>query len=129
MTLTSRALALPTGLALALLAGALTAWAGSSTPAAKAAAEGQAVVTQLPGNAKAFTYWSKRPDGWLVVTTVDTVSDPDTEVEHHAVVRFTATLKAGQSQEISVPQAAGSDAQVLRIERQDQGLVVAVAAE
>ena len=48
----------------------------------RAAAEGQAVVTELGGNAKAVTYWSQGPEGAVVVTTVDTVSDAETASEH-----------------------------------------------
>ena len=129
MTISSRSLALPTALVLALTAGTLTASAGSA-PETKAAPEGRAVVTQLAGNAKAFTYWSDRPDGWQVVTTVDTVANVDSAAESHTVVRFTSTLKPGQSQEIAVPQPIGIAPQVLHIERKDDGLaVVALAAE
>src|SRR4051812_29339337 len=88
-------------------------WAG----AAKTAGEGQAITTELGGNAKAITYWTNRPEGALVVTTVDTVTNAETDAEQHAVVRLQSTLQPGQVQEISVPLALGTAQPVLRIER------------
>jgi hypothetical protein len=78
-------------------------------------AEGQAVVTELGGNAKAVTYWSRHPEGAVVVTTVDTVGGAD--AERHAVVRLQSVLQPGQAQEISVPLAIGNAQPVLRVER------------
>jgi hypothetical protein len=80
--------------------------------------ENQAVVTRLGDNATAVSYWASAPDGWHVVTTIDTVAGNDTEAEQHATVRFSATLANGQEQLISVPMAEGEPAQVLRIRRQ-----------
>jgi hypothetical protein len=80
-------------------------------------AEGQAAVTELGGNAKAVTYWTSRPEGAVVVTTVDTVTAAETDDESHAVVRLTSVLQPGQVQEISVPLSAGETQPVLRIER------------
>jgi hypothetical protein len=94
-------------------AGPLTA----SISEPRIAAEGQAVVTDLGGDAKALTYWSQGPNGVVVVTTVDTVSDAETASERHAVVRLTSVLQPGQAQEISVPLAIGETQPVLRIER------------
>jgi len=88
-------------------------WAG----AGKTASEGQAITTELGGNAKAITYWTNRPEGALVVTTVDTVTGAETDAEQHAVVRLQSTLQPGQVQEISVPLALGETQPVLRIER------------
>jgi hypothetical protein len=88
-------------------------WAGS----AKTVGAGQAVTTELGGNAKAITYWTNHPEGARVVTTVDTVSAADTDAEQHAVVRLQATLLPGQVQEVSVPFAVGETQPVLRIER------------
>ena len=88
-------------------------WAGS----AKTVGAGQAVTTELGGNAKAITYWTNHPEGARVVTTVDTVTAADTDAESHAVVRLQATLLPGQVQEVSVPFAAGEAQPVLRIER------------
>jgi hypothetical protein len=88
-------------------------WAGS----AKTVGAGQAVTTELGGNAKAITYWTNHPEGARVVTTVDTVTAADTDAEQHAVVRLQATLLPGQVQEVSVPFATGEAQPVLRIER------------
>jgi hypothetical protein len=79
--------------------------------------EGQGMETKLSDNASAITYWVREPDGWHVVTTVDTVIALDTDAEKHAVVRFEAVLLAGQSQVISVPFALGERQQLLRIRR------------
>jgi hypothetical protein len=88
-------------------------WAGS----AKTVGAGQAITTELGGNAKAITYWTNHPEGARVVTTVDTVTAADTDAEQHAVVRLQATLLPGQVQEVSVPFAVGVSQPVLRIER------------
>ena len=77
----------------------------------------QAVTTQLGPNASAITYWVSEPDGWHVVTTVDTVIGQNGDAEKHAVVRFSSVLLPGQSQLISVPFAIGERQQVLRIRR------------
>lgn len=89
-------------------------WAGGSN---KTVGAGQAVTTELGGNAKAVTYWTNHPEGALVVTTVDTVAAAETDAEQHAVVRLQTTLQPGQAQEISVPMALGETQHVLRIER------------
>src|SRR5215813_9060472 len=79
--------------------------------------EGAGVVTRLSANASAVTYWVSQADGWHVVTTVDTVFDPESDSGKHAVVRFSAVLLPGQSQVISVPFALGEPQQGLRIRR------------
>jgi hypothetical protein len=107
---------IPAVAAAALLASGL-AMAGSSNDSPRAAQEGQAVVTELGGQAKAVTYWTDGPNGAQVVTTVDTVTAADTDAEQHAVVRLQSVLQPGQVQEVSVPFAAGADQPVLRIER------------
>jgi hypothetical protein len=99
-----------------LLASGL-AMAGSSNEKPRAAAEGQAVVTELGGQAKAVTYWTDSPKGALVVTTVDSVAAAETDAEQHAVVRLQSVLQPGQVQEVSVPFAVGAEQPVLRIER------------
>ena len=88
-------------------------WAGS----AKTVGAGQAVTTELGGNARAITYWTNHPEGARVVTTVDTVTAAESDAEQHAVVRLQATLLPGQVQEVSVPFAVGESQPVLRIER------------
>lgn len=112
MTSMIRISALGTVLAVAFVAIA-AAWAG----AGKTVGEGQAITTELGGNAKAVTYWTNQPDGALVVTTVDTVAAAETDAEQHSVVRMQTTLQPGQVQEISVPFALGEQQPVLRIER------------
>jgi hypothetical protein len=105
------------------LAGILVAVFATVTPELKAdqlnnaVREGQAVTTELGGNASAITYWVSKSDGWHVVTTVDTVIGRDGDAEKHAVVRFSSVLLPGQSQLISVPFAIGERQQVLRIRR------------
>ena len=116
-------LSIPVVAAAALLASGL-AMAGSSSDSPRAAAEGQAITTDLGGNAKAVTYWTDHPEGARVVTTVDSVSAADTDAEQHAVVRLVSTLQPGQVQEISVPFAAGEAQPVLRIERSGDRITV-----
>jgi hypothetical protein len=79
--------------------------------------ETEAVMTPLGGDAFAVTYWVSEPDGWHVVTTVDTVIAQGSEAERHAIVRFSAVLQPGQSQLILVPVAVGERQQTLRIRR------------
>jgi len=87
--------------------------------------EGQGVVTELSAGVSAVTYWMSEPDGWHVVTTVDTVIDQDGDAEKHAVVRFSSVLLPGQSQLISVPVAIGDRQPVLRIRRLGDRIEVA----
>lgn len=87
-------------------------------------AEGQAVRTELGNDATAISYWVSQPDGWHVVTTIDSVSWRDTDAEHHAVARFSATLLPGQEQMISVPLPLGEPQQALRIRRIDDRVEV-----
>ena len=91
--------------------------------------EGQAVVTGLGENISAITYWVSKPDGWHVVTTVDVAFDPDSNAERHAIVRFSAVLLPGQSQQVSVPVAIGEQPQVLRIRRLGDRIEVARVPE
>jgi len=113
------------------LAGILVAAFATVTPELKAdqlnnaVREGQAVTTELGANASAITYWVSRSDGWLLVTTVDTVIGKDGNAEKHAVVRFSSVLLPGQSQLISVPFAIGERQQVLRIRRLGDRIEVA----
>ena len=105
------------------LAGILVAVFATVTPELKAdqlnnaVRQRQAVTTELGPNASAITYWVSEPDGWHVVTTVDTVIGQNGDAEKHAVVRFSSVLLPGQSQLISVPFAIGERQQVLRIRR------------
>ena len=112
-------------------AGILVAVFATVTPELKAdqlnnaVREGHAVTTELGANASAITYWVSEPDGWHVVTTVDTVIEQNGDAEKHAVVRFSSVLLPGQSQLISVPFAIGERQQVLRIRRLGDRIEVA----
>jgi hypothetical protein len=111
------------GIAGGLVVATITATPGllatqvSNAANSKAVDENQAVVTPLGADTTAVSYWTSAPDGWYVVTTVDTVIGRDSNHEQHAIVRFSATLEPGQSQQISVPMAVGEQEQVLRIRR------------
>ena len=113
MTSMVRISALGTILVAGAVALAQPLWAG----AGKTAAAGQAITTELGGNAKAITYWTNHPEGARIVTTVDTITGADTDAEQHAVVRLQSVLQPGQAQEISVPLAMGEAQPVLHIER------------
>jgi hypothetical protein len=91
--------------------------------------EGQAVRTELGNDATAVSYWVSAPNGWHVVTTIDSVSGRDTDAEHHAVTRFSATLLPGQAQVISVPLPLGEPQQTLRIRRVGDRIEVARVTE
>jgi hypothetical protein len=124
--LTKAAAGLAGIMALALTAAPATLRAGAHDNAVR---EAQPVLTELGAGASALTFWVSAPDGWHVVTTVDSVSGRDGGAETHAVVRFSSVLLPGQSQLISVPVGAGEQQQVLRIRRLDDGLdVTRVAA-
>lgn len=102
------------------IAGILVAIVATVAPAAQrgdAVPERQPVVTELSANASAMTFWVIEPDGWRVVTIVDTVIGRDSAAEKHAVVRFSSVLLPGQSQLISVPLALGEQQQLLRVSR------------
>jgi hypothetical protein len=111
------------GIAGVLVVATITATPGllatqvSNAANSKAVDENQAVVTPLGADTTAVSYWTSAPDGWYVVTTVDTVIGRDSNHEQHAIVRFSATLEPGQSQLISVPMAPGQQQQALRIRR------------
>jgi hypothetical protein len=113
------------------LAGILVAVFATVTPELKAdqlnnaVRQRQAVTTELGPNASAITYWVSEPDGWQVVTTVDTVIGQNGDAEKHAVVRFSSVLLPGQSQLISVPFAIGERQPVLRIRRLGDRIEVA----
>ena len=86
-------------------------------PKQESVRENQAVVTKLGDGATAVSYWASAPDGWHVVTTVDTVVAADTETEQHLIVRFSATLLPGQQQLITAPGEVGTEQMALRIRR------------
>jgi hypothetical protein len=112
-----------------VLASTVAAWRPQAAEPSGALGEGQAAVTDLGANAAAITYWVSEPDGWHVVTTVDIVFDQDGPAERHAIVRFSAVLLPGQSQQISVPVAIGERPRVLRIRRLGDRIEVARVRE
>jgi hypothetical protein len=119
-----------TGIAGILVAGLIAA--NAPTHAANenpGVPEGQAIRTELGDDATAISYWVRNPDGWHVVTTIDSVSGRDTDAEHHAVTRFSATLMPGQEQVISVPFPLGEPQQALRIRRVDDRIEVTRLSE
>src|SRR5690348_15978846 len=77
------------------------------------------ITTDLGNDTSALTYWVDEADGVHVVTTVDTVVSGEAapDPKRHAIVRFSALILPGQSQEISVPGPLGSQEQALRIRR------------
>jgi hypothetical protein len=101
------------------------AWRAQAADPEVALGEGRAATTDLGANASAITYWVSRPDGWHVVTTVDVVFDRDSHAERHAIVRFSAVLQPGQSQQVSVPAAIGERPRVLNIRRLGDRIEVA----
>ena len=87
-------------------------------PVHESVRENEAVMVRLDNRTTAVSYWASTPDGWQVLTTVDTILGEDTDAEQHAIVRFSATLAAGQEQWITVPVAVDAEAPALRIRRQ-----------
>jgi hypothetical protein len=111
---------MPSLLKIAAIAGSLVATSATIAPAGQRdeqVPERQPVVTQLGADASAMTFWVVEPDGWRVVTIVDTAIGQGSDAERHAVVRFSSVLLPGQSQLISVPLALGEPQQLLRITR------------
>jgi hypothetical protein len=125
MTSMIRISALGTILVAGAVAVAQPLWAGS----AKTVGAGQAITTELGGNAKAITYWTEQPEGARVVTTVDTVTAADSDAEQHAVVRLQTVLQPGQAQEVSVPFSVGEAQPVLRIERVGDRITVSKVSQ
>jgi hypothetical protein len=99
------------------LAAALVAGTASANEPHHALPQLAGVTTDLGNNSSALTYWVNEADGIHVVTTIDTVAGDKAvpEQERHAVVRFSALILPGQSQEISVPGPTGSQQQSLLI--------------
>jgi hypothetical protein len=106
------------GYSAAIVSGVLAATSiAQATDRDRIIREGQGIVTVLDTNVSAVTYWISQPDGWHVVTTVDTIGARESDTEDHAIVRFSAVLSPGQSQSISIPVAAGETQPVLQIRR------------
>jgi hypothetical protein len=89
--------------------------ATTATALAEEPGRGTAVVTPLGAGSSALTYWTDEPEGFRVVTTVDTVQPG--EADRHAVVRTSIVLRPGQTQTISVPGPLGSGSSELEVRR------------
>jgi hypothetical protein len=77
----------------------------------------EVVVTDLGGGSNAQTFWVDRPDGFHVVTIVDTIrhdGDRGDGRDGHSAVQVTMMLWPGQTQLITVP---GPNLPTLRIRR------------
>jgi hypothetical protein len=79
--------------------------------------EGEGLVTALGDNTSAVTYWVSQPDGWHVVTTINTKTQDEADGGHSGIVRFSTLLAPGQSQSISVPAENGATQPTLLIRR------------
>jgi hypothetical protein len=91
-------------------------------------AQRAAVVTPLGAGAFALTYWVDEPEGFRVVTTVDTPHPGEVGREDsHAIVRLSTILRPGQTQTISVPGPDGSLPYALRLRRLVDGIEVLAA--
>ena len=98
----------------AVLAASL-ATTGAASALAEEPDQGAAVVTPLGAGSSAVTYWVDRPEGYRVVTTVDTRASD--EADRHAVVRTSVVLRPGQTQTISLPGPLGSGSSGLEVRR------------
>src|SRR3954453_16052817 len=98
----------------AVLAASL-ATTGAASALAEEPDQGAAVVTPLGAGSSALTYWTDVPEGFRVVTTVDTVQPGATA--RHAVVRSSIVLRPGQAQTISLPGPPGSASPGLEVRR------------
>ena len=98
--------------------------ASAAAEPARSVREGEGVITRLSANVSAVTYWVTEPEGWRVVTTVDTAANAHSDRDAHAIVRFSSSLLPGQTQLISVPVTVGEVAPVLRIRRLADGIEV-----
>jgi hypothetical protein len=79
---------------------------------------GAGVVTALGAGSSAVTYWVDEPEGFRVVTTIDTAHLGEASGEdRHAVVRLSTILRPGQTQAISVPGPIGSPSSEMLIRR------------
>ena len=75
--------------------------------------QGVHTVTPLGAGSFAVTRWVDEPDGFHVVTTVDTIRPGAGGVEdkdRHATVRLSTVLRPGQTQTISVPEGSRDSA-------------------
>ena len=57
------------------------------------------VVIALGDRTSVLTYWVDEPDGFHVITTVDTILPGSVDQgDHHAIVRFSTTIQPGEMQ-------------------------------
>src|SRR3954454_15059750 len=98
----------------AVLAASL-ATTGAASALAEEPDQGAAVVTPLGAGSSALTYWTDVPEGFRVVTTVDTVQPGG--AARHAVFRSSIVLRPGQTQTISLPGPPGSASPGLEVRR------------
>jgi hypothetical protein len=83
----------------------------------------EAVDAALGTVGSATIYYTPAEDGYHVVATVQSA-----EPESQQVIRFTATLAAGQTAEISTPRGLGQPAAVIRIVRDGDQLRIEAPA-
>jgi len=87
--------------------------------------EGQPAVTQLSSDASAVIYFVDRPDGYHVIVTVKTHHDAGADALHQPpAIRFSSRILAGQTIDLSMPEAAGSADTVLEITRRAERIAV-----
>ena len=105
----------PRAMTRAAVLAATLATTGAAPAFAEEPGQGAAVVTPLEAGSSAVTYWVDEPEGFRVVTTVDTVQPGG--ADRHAVVRSSIVLRPGQTQTISLPGPLGSASPGLEVRR------------
>jgi len=87
------------------------------------------VFIRLSGDVMAYTYWIDGPDGFHVVTTLDSEQpkSPGAKSARHLVMRFSVVLRPGQTQKMAIPGTRGSAPVGIRIHR-DGGTVAVIPA-
>jgi hypothetical protein len=93
--------------------------------------EGEEVVLLLGGDTSASTRWIDRPDGFHVITIVDTVRHNSVaagNMDRHSLIQFAAVLGPGQTETISVPEPQEATVPTIRIRRVGDGLQVISSA-
>lgn len=100
-----------------LLVGIAAVAPSRATETERGVAQGAGIITRFGASASAVTYWVSRPDGFEVVTTIDTKANGGDAENDRAIARFSSRLLPGQSQVISVPAALGEPQPTLHIRR------------
>jgi hypothetical protein len=104
----------------AIVAGVLAVTAATSAPA-KDLRQGVHTVTPLGDRSFAVTRWVDGPDGFHVLTIVDTLRPGIAgleEKDRHATVRLSTVLLPGQTQTVAVPEGPrGSSPSSLQVRR------------